>query len=114
VQRATRGKMLKFSFGAAIHRVIKLDLADAAFEAGTVDLRMQWKPRMALLLNELKKTKTKSLLRLSYLAEVESKDLVKRRLEAVKREIGSAWRREGERHELSVETEVFWRTGGPR
>jgi uncharacterized repeat protein (TIGR01451 family) len=32
VQRATRGKALKINFGASIHRVVGLDVADAVFE----------------------------------------------------------------------------------
>jgi uncharacterized repeat protein (TIGR01451 family) len=112
VQRATRGKMIKFNFGAAIHRVVKLDVADGVFEPGTVEMRIQWKQRMKLLLEELKKAT--SLLRLSYLAEIESESLVKQRLEALKREIAVTWKREGAPYDLTVETEVFWRTGAPR
>jgi uncharacterized repeat protein (TIGR01451 family) len=112
VQRATRGKMIKFNFGAAIHRVVKLDLADGVFEPGTVELRIQWRQRMKLLLDELRKAT--SVLRLSYLAEIESEALVKRRLEAIGREIAATWKREGGRYDLTVETEVFWRTGAPR
>jgi large repetitive protein len=112
VERATRGKMIKFNFGAAIHRVVKLDLADGVYEPGTTEMRVQWKQRMALLLKELKQAR--SVLRLSYLAEVESQGLVKQRLDAAKREIEATWKREGGKYDLSVETEVFWRTGGPR
>jgi hypothetical protein len=75
-------------------------------------MRVQWKQRMTLLLDELKKAT--SVLRLSYLAEVEAEGLVKDRLEALEREIGSAWKREGGRYDLTMETEVFWRTGAPR
>ena len=39
VQRATRGKALKFNFGASIHRVVGLDIADAVFEPGTTEMR---------------------------------------------------------------------------
>lgn len=112
VQRATRGKMIKFNFGAAVHRVVKLDVADGVFEPGTVEMRIQWKQRMKLLQGELKKAT--SVLRLSYLAENESEGLVKRRLEALKHEIATTWKREGGRYELTLETEVFWRTGAPR
>lgn len=112
VQRATRGKMIKFNFGAAIHRVVKLDVADGVFEPGTVEMRIQWKQRMKLLQGELKKAT--SVLRLSYLAEIESESLVKQRLEALKREIATTWKREGGHYDLTVETEVFWRTGAPR
>jgi uncharacterized repeat protein (TIGR01451 family) len=113
VQRATRGKMIKFNFGATIHRVVKLDVADGVFEPGTVEMRIQWTQRMKLLQGELKKAP--SLLRLSYLAENESEGLVKQRLEALKREIAATWQREGGgASDLTIETEVFWRTGAPR
>lgn len=112
VERATRGKMVKFNFGAAIHRVVKLDVADGVFEPGTVQMRIQWKQRMALLQKELKKAT--SVLRLSYLAETESETLVKQRLESLKREIATTWKREAGPYDLTVETDVFWRTGAPR
>ena len=104
--------MIQFTFGAAIHRVVKLDVADGVFEPGTVEMRIQWKQRMKLLQGELKKAT--SVLRLSYLAEIESESLVKQRLEALKREIATTWKREGGHYDLTVETEVFWRTGAPR
>jgi hypothetical protein len=112
VERATRGKMLRFNFGAAIHHVVKLDVADGVFEPGTTEMRIQWQQRMKLLLDELKKAR--SVLRLSYLAEIESEGLVKQRLEALKREIAASWKREGGQYDLAIETEVFWRTGAPR
>jgi hypothetical protein len=112
VQRATRGKMIKFNFGAALHRVVRLDVADGVFEPGTVEMRGQWKQRLKLLQGELKKAT--SLLRLSYLAENESESLVRQRLEALKAEIAATWKRDGGPYDLTVETEVFWRTGAPR
>ncbi|HJY37289.1 MAG TPA: DUF11 domain-containing protein, partial [Steroidobacteraceae bacterium] len=53
VERATRGKALKFNFGASLHRVIGLDLADAVFEPGTTEMRAQWRPRLDMLMKEL-------------------------------------------------------------
>jgi uncharacterized repeat protein (TIGR01451 family)/fimbrial isopeptide formation D2 family protein len=111
VQRATRGKILKFNFGAAIHKVVKLDIADAVFEPGTTEMRAQWKPRIDLLLGVLKKAP--SVLRLSYLADAEDEGLVKARLEMVKQEIVRQWQLEKGNYELTIETEVFWRTGAP-
>jgi uncharacterized repeat protein (TIGR01451 family) len=55
VKRATRGKALRFQFGASIHRVVGLDVADAVFEPGTTEMREQWKPRISLLIEELAK-----------------------------------------------------------
>jgi len=110
VKRATAGKALRFSYGASIHRVVGLDLADAVFEPGSADMRPQWEPRLDLLLGELRKAP--AILRLSYVADVESEDLVVRRLDAIKRRIAQAWQdRDG--YELTIETEIFWRRGAP-
>jgi len=111
VERATRGKALRFEFGASIHRVVSLDLSDAVFEQGTTDMRPQWRPRLDLLLAELRKGR--SVLRLSYLADVEGKQLVDRRLEAVDRAIADSWRAMNCCYELTIEREVYWLRGGP-
>ena len=111
VQRATRGKMIRFNFGATIHRVVRIDVADGVFEPHTSELRLQWKPRLVQLLEELKKAP--SVLRLSYLADVEPKGLVNRRLATLKKEITRQWERSEGVYRLSVETEIFWRRGAP-
>ncbi len=111
VARATRGKALEVNFGASIHRVVGLDVADPVFEPGSVDMRPQWRPRVTLLLNEL--SKAPAVLRLSYVADVESESLVNRRLDALKETIMSTWKKEGCCYELVVETEIFWRLGSP-
>jgi uncharacterized repeat protein (TIGR01451 family)/fimbrial isopeptide formation D2 family protein len=111
VQRATRGKMLRFTFGATIHRVVRIDIADGAFEPDTTELRMQWTHRIDRLLEELKKGP--SVLRLSYLADVESKGIVQERLEALKKEIIKQWKQSGGGYRLDIETEIFWRRGAP-
>jgi uncharacterized repeat protein (TIGR01451 family) len=111
VLRATRGKAVRFNFAASIHRVIGLDLADAVFEPGTTEMRTQWRPRLQLLMTELKKAP--AVLRLSYLADVEDADLVERRLDALKNEIAQSWRELDCCYQLSIEQTVFWRLGGP-
>jgi len=111
VLRATRGKAVRFNFAASIHRVVGLDVADEVFEPGTTEMRAQWRPRMSLLLAELKKAP--SVLRVSYLADVDDADLVERRLNAVKSEIAQSWQELACCYDLTVETQVFWRRGGP-
>ena len=111
VQRATRGKMLRFNFGATIHRVVRIDIADGVFEPQTSELRLQWRPKIAQLLEELKKGP--SVLRLSYLGDVEADGLVRNRLDALKKEITSQWNRSDGGYRLAIETEVFWRRGAP-
>ena len=111
VQRATRGKMLRFNFGATIHRVVRIDIADGVFEPDSSEMRLQWKPRIAMLIEELHKAP--SVLRLSYLADVEDKRLVKKRMAELKKEIGHRWKTSHGQYRLTIETEIFWRRGEP-
>ena len=112
VKRATRGKALQFNYGASIHRVVSLDLADAVFQPDSVEMRRQWQSRIPLLLEELRKGP--AVLRLSYLADIEDPRLVERRLEAMKQEISAAWEALDCCYPLSVESEIFWRRGEGR
>jgi uncharacterized repeat protein (TIGR01451 family) len=111
VKRATRGKALKFDFGASIHRVVAIDLSDEAFEPGKTEIRVQWRPRLELLLGELRKAP--SVLRLSYVADTEDAALVEQRVQAVKRQLTEAWNAGKDGYVLTIEPEVFWRRGGP-
>jgi uncharacterized repeat protein (TIGR01451 family) len=111
VKRATRGKALRFNFAASIHRVVGMDLADAAFEPGGTEIRIQWRPRLDLLLEELQKGP--AVLRLSYVADIEDAALVDRRLAAVKKQITEAWEALNCCYSLSIEPEIFWRLGAP-
>jgi hypothetical protein len=111
IKRATRGKALKFDFGASIYRVVAIDLSDAAFESGKTEIRAQWRPRLNLLLQELHKAP--SVLRLSYVAETEDAALVERRMQAVKQQVSEAWDTGKDSYVLTIEPEVFWRLGAP-
>ena len=113
VQRATRGKTLEFNFGASIHRVIGLDMSDPVFEPGASEVRAIWRPRLDLLLTELRRGP--AVLRLSYLADLEDPALVERRITAVRKQILEAWRASEQccAYELAIELEVFWRRGAP-
>jgi hypothetical protein len=76
VKRVTRGKSSRFDFGASIHRVVGIDLSDAVFEPGKTEIRIQWQPRLNVLLEELRKAP--AVLRLSYVADMEDAALVER------------------------------------
>jgi hypothetical protein len=65
---------------------------------------------MALLLQELHTAP--SVLRLSYIADIEDEALVNRRMEAIKRQVTDAWHA-SDSYVLSIEPEVFWRRGAP-
>ena len=111
VERATRGKMLKFNFGAGIHRVVRLDMADAVFEPNSTEIRPQWLSRVSLLMEKL--VEAPSILRLAYMADVENADLVEDRLKATKKEIQRRWADLDCCYTLEIETEIFWRRGRP-
>jgi uncharacterized repeat protein (TIGR01451 family) len=111
VQRATRGKMLKYNFGAAVHRVVRLDLADGVFEKGSTELRPQWRSHIELLITELQKDA--SILRLAYLGENESESLVDDRLDAIEDKVSDRWDDLDCCYKLTIEKEVFWRKGKP-
>jgi hypothetical protein len=110
IQRATRGKALGVNFGASIYRVVGIDFSDAVFEPGTTDIRVQWKPRIDLLLEELRRAP--AVLRLSYIADTEDAALVERRVESIRRQLTAAWT-ETDSYALTIEPEVFWRRGAP-
>ncbi|MEJ2473471.1 MAG: hypothetical protein P8Y74_06245, partial [Desulfobacterales bacterium] len=111
VQRATRGKALRFNFGATIHRVVRIDISEGVFEPQSSTMRPQWKPRIDQLVEELKRAP--SVLYLSYLADVESKTLVRKRLNALKKTITRRWKQSDGTYRLTVETDIFWRRGAP-
>ncbi|MDH3337299.1 MAG: hypothetical protein OEM76_05690, partial [Gammaproteobacteria bacterium] len=111
VQRATRGKALRINFGASIHRVVGLDMADAVFEPGSTEMRDLWRGRIDLLLQELQTGP--AVLRLSYVADVESETLVEQRLDAMKEQIMAAWQNLNCCYELVIEPEIHWRLGAP-
>jgi uncharacterized repeat protein (TIGR01451 family) len=111
VQRATRGKMIRFNFGATIHRVVRIDIADGVFDPNTSNMRIQWISRIDRLIEELKKAP--SVLRLSYLVDVEREGLVQERLEALKKKITKQWKQSDGGYRLAIETEIFWRRGAP-
>ncbi|MDH3642064.1 MAG: hypothetical protein OES38_08195, partial [Gammaproteobacteria bacterium] len=111
IKRATRGKALRFSFGASIHRVVGLEVADGVFEPDSTVIRPQWTHRFDLLLEELQKGP--SILRLTYLADLEDKKLVDKRVRVVRKEIVDRWRASDGGYRLELEHDVFWRLGEP-
>jgi uncharacterized repeat protein (TIGR01451 family) len=111
VQRATRGKMLRYNFAATIHRIVAIDIAEGVFAPQRTELRLQWTAKIPQLLAELRKAP--AVLRLSYLADIEDEGLVQARLAALKEEVVKQWALSDGGYRLDIETEVFWRRGGP-
>ena len=74
-------------------------------------MRLQWIPRIPLLIEGTEKIAL--VLRLSYLADVEPEAIVRKRLDSLKKEIERQWALSKGGYRLTIETEVFWRRGGP-
>ena len=108
VIRLTRGKLAKLNFGAAIHRVIRLDLNAKAFEQDSNELAVDYSKRMQKLIELL--SKESSVLRIAYTTDGESKLQVKQRLINVKNYLNSIWGDCDCHHELIIEEEVLWGT----
>ncbi|PWV95606.1 putative repeat protein (TIGR01451 family)/fimbrial isopeptide formation D2 family protein, partial [Hoeflea marina] len=101
VVRLTAGNMTKLNFGAAIGRVVRLDLNDQAFEGTSLKLKPQWLSQLPQLIRIL--TEEPSLVRLSYIDSHADKTLATQRLRALQKEISSLWARKGGPYRLEFE-----------
>lgn len=105
VARLTAGKMTELNFGAAINRIVRIDLSARAFLTGDDAL----KPRAELvsaidrMINQIKDSP--SVLRLSYVLDGDSEKLARKRTAAVEKIIRDRWHDRG-RYRLIVEHTV--------
>jgi uncharacterized repeat protein (TIGR01451 family) len=86
--RLTRGKMTKLNFGVAIHRVVRIEISDAAYEPNSTQLKPEWRARM----DELPKTlrEQPSVVRIAYV-EGADRTLAKRRTQQLIKETRMQW-----------------------
>ncbi len=101
--RLTAGIMTEMNFGAAIGRVVNVDLTAAAFEAGTVDPSDRLEQGLVRLLAQV--SNTPSVVRLSYFHNGEDQDAMRARLSAVEDFIENEWAGVGE-YRLIVERTI--------
>ncbi len=103
--RLTRGKLSKLNFGATIHKVVRVDMSDAAFEPGKTTLKASWARQLTALSGKLKARP--SVLRLGYKAGADGEALARERLRATARQIRDAWKEKACCHTLLIEEELF-------
>ena len=103
--RITRGKMVKMNFGAAVHRVFRIELTDAAFEQGSAKLLKQWEAKVRGLDKKMEDRPT--VARIAYRAGKEPPALVNDRMRAVRRILEDAWKSRKGRYPLTCEEEVI-------
>jgi uncharacterized repeat protein (TIGR01451 family) len=101
--RVTRGKMVKLNFGATIHRVVRVELSDAAFEPGTTNLKAEFRAGIDTMPAAL--AERPSVVRLAYRTGSDAQEVVKKRIEAVRALIRNGWTASKGRYPLDVEVE---------
>jgi hypothetical protein len=101
--RLTRGKMSKLNFGATIHRVVRLDITDAAFEADV--LKAEWLAQLERLPETLKTQP--SILRIAYKQGAEGEVVAKKRLKAISAKVKAMWQAKNCCHLLQIEEELI-------
>ena len=106
VVRLTRGKLAKLNFGAAIHRVVRLDLSAKAFDQDSDQLRDSYDQHLQKLIDVL--SQQPSVLRVAYATSGESKVQVKQRLINFRKQLKSMWGHCDCNNELIIEEEVLW------
>ncbi len=109
VIRLTAGKVSKFTFGASIGRVVRLDLSDAAFQEDSTELRPEWQTRLAQMMHLLEQEP--SILRLVYTEAGEGKKLALKRSKAMRKHIAREWREVGRRYRLEIESQLHTAVG---
>ena len=105
--RMTRGKLNKLNFGAAIHRVFRVELSNDAFKANEVAMTDSLAAAVAALPEKLRGQP--SVVRLAYDASTEDEKLVRNRLKQVRTALEKIWKESGCCYALSFEEEIFER-----
>jgi large repetitive protein len=108
--RLTRGKVTKINFGAAITRVVKLDLNGAVFTGGT-ELKPKWHGTVNALIRHL--DREPSVLRINYSSGGESNAVSEARLNAIRDLIAKRWALRPNRYKLPIETRIIRTEGAP-
>jgi uncharacterized repeat protein (TIGR01451 family) len=104
VVRLTRGKMTKINFGATVHRVIRIDVNNAAFEKEGTKLLSEWQQKIAGLETQLREKP--SVVRIAYRKGTEPKSLVNKRIKAIRDTLQVLWKKGKDCPPLVFEEEI--------
>lgn len=104
VVRLTRGKMTKMNFGATVHRVVRVDVNDAAFEKDGTKLLDVWQQKIRELETQLRERPT--VVRIAYRTGKESKQLVESRIRTIRDMLQSLWKKGKDCPPLVFEEEI--------
>lgn len=102
--RLTAGKVTRVNFGASIGRVVRIDLADAAFIPGETNLRPEWNAKIMQLVQILETEH--STLRMTYNGSESDRVLATRRMKQVRNAVEQMWKDTNNRYRLEIETRI--------
>ena len=100
VVRVTAGMLTKLNFGAALSRVVRIDLSAQAFDGDGAKPSANLEAGLRKMITTIQDTP--SMLRISYLVRGETNALVKARIREVERIIKKLWPANG-RYQLNIE-----------
>jgi uncharacterized repeat protein (TIGR01451 family) len=104
----TRGKMGKLNFGAAIHRILRLEMTNDAFQPDSNQVTDEMSKALEQLPKQLREAP--SVIRLAYNKNIEDEHLIRKRLKQVRRQLEQLWSDQGNCYDLSFEEEIFQRS----
>jgi uncharacterized repeat protein (TIGR01451 family) len=104
IVRATRGKMIKLDFGATIHRVVRVEVSDVAFNGDGTELLPDWGKRFDDLPAQLREKP--SVVRLAYRVENGNGELAQQRLDVLTAALRERWEALKCCYPLSIEQEL--------
>jgi len=103
--RLTPGKTTRLNFGVLGSRVVRLDLAGAAFEPNGTGLNAQWNAGIDQLITMLRQEP--SVLRVIYQKGTEDTALVDKRMRAVSRLVEQRWQQRERGYQLEIEQRMM-------
>ncbi len=109
--RVTRGKVTKINFGAAITRVVKLDLNDKVFVAGSDELKPKWMTDVDTMIRLLEPSP--SVLRINYYPGAENATVTRGRVKVIQQLITRKWAGGNKRYKLPIEIRIVRVEGAP-
>jgi hypothetical protein len=110
--RATRGKLVKLNFGAAIHRLVRVELTGSAFLVEKDEPAAALEKALAKLPQTLRAKP--SVIRLAYRKGGEAQGLIEARLRGVRERLEKLWKEQGCCYTLAFEEEIFERSAGKK
>ncbi len=103
----TRGKTGKLNFGAAIHRVLRIEIGNDAFLPNSDEIGQALTERLGSIPDILRDAP--SVVRLAYAVKSEPDALVRSRLKRLRKHIEELWKDQGCCYDLMFEEEIFRR-----